>query len=494
MVKKIQNFIQVNGTILILFFIVILAGILRYKGLIFQSHWFDELFSVYVSNPEHSLYTVISKTLSDVHPPLYQILLWSWYHIFGYSDWTGRALSAFFGTLSVYTMYLMAKEFYNKEVGLYAAVIASVNYFLIYFSQETRAYALVFLLTTLSYMYFFRLIKRYELKNMILYVFFTIALMYTHYFGLFLIFTQVIAFLYILFSQPARRKELLSVSIKVTAMLSIAILPLIVSILRLSNKGATWMETPSPWFVIDYMKGYTLSPFLHKIFLFMIIVVVLTIVLRKSSNSIKIATYTLFIWIIIGYLVPYIRSIISVPLLSPKNTIIMIPALITIISFGIYKLKYHWIKLAFIFSIVFFSLYHLYRMEYYSTVTKDQFREVLYEINTFNSNLPVYDIIMHKYSFNSPYFRTHAKISNVDLDIRYSKELKSRYAHGTKANCFWVVQAHKNYLREENLLKDKSLKKLKIISKHQAEAILYGYKKNLNECKNIDYKLNQDIN
>jgi uncharacterized membrane protein len=484
MFKKVQKLIQWNSTIFILSLILIFASILRYKGLVFQSYWFDELFSVYVSNPENSLSAVISTTISDVHPPLYQILLWCWYNIFGYTDWSGRALSVFFGTLSVFTSYLMAKEFYNKEIGLYAATIASVNYFLVYYSQETRAYIFLFFLTTLSYMYFIRLIRKYQHIDMVFYLFYTIALMYTHYYSLFLIFTQFIVFIYILYSQISRRVELLNIGTKVTITLSLAILPLIAPILRLTDQSRTWMETPQPWFMVEYMKGYVLSPFLHKIFLFMIMVVLLTLFFRKNSNRIKTATYILLIWIFAGYLVPYIRSIVSVPLLSPKNTIIILPALITLVSLGIYKLKFKWVKLGFIFSIIFFSLYHLFRMEYYSTVTKDQFREVLYEINKFHKKLPVYDIIMHQYTFDSYYFATQAKILKLDFDIRTSQELVSNLEEG-KANCFWVLQAHKDYLREGNILKKKSLRRLKVINKYQAQGILFGYEESIDQCQEI---------
>ena len=113
MLKRIENIIEKYGIAFALIFIIVFTILLRFKGLIFQSYWFDELFSTYVSNPENSLSTVISKTLSDVHPPLYQVLLWFWYYIFGYTDWAGRAFSAFFGSLGVLSIYYMAREFYN---------------------------------------------------------------------------------------------------------------------------------------------------------------------------------------------------------------------------------------------------------------------------------------------------------------------------------------------------------------------------------------------
>ena len=59
----------------------------------FTDYWHDEFWSAAFSHTGHTLDQVINDTISDVHPPLYQVLLYCWYHLFGYTELSGRVLS-----------------------------------------------------------------------------------------------------------------------------------------------------------------------------------------------------------------------------------------------------------------------------------------------------------------------------------------------------------------------------------------------------------------
>ena len=137
---------------------IVLGLILRLNGLTIQSYWFDEIFSIKISNPIHSINYVYSHTMGDVHPPFYQSLLWLWYQIFGFNEYAGRVLSALAGTISIYAIYALAREIFNKEVGIYSAFITATNYFIILYSQEVRSNIFMFLFSILSYLYIIKLI------------------------------------------------------------------------------------------------------------------------------------------------------------------------------------------------------------------------------------------------------------------------------------------------------------------------------------------------
>lgn len=486
MQKDLQNIFK-DHTITIVIILTLFLGIfLRFYELTFQSYWFDELFSASVSNPANSLSEVFARTVGDVHPPLYQILLWVWYHIFGYSEWVGRSFSAVMGVLGIVAIYLLGKELYNKEVGLYATIIASTNYFLIYYSQETRAYTLLFLLSIISYLFLIRTLQSYSKLNFILYLFFTISLLYTHYFGFFFVATQAGVFLWYIFMQREEPKHLIILAVITTISFILAILPLVPYILETMQRTSSWMLPPSPSFLIDYFKNYTLSPFIQKIFALLLLIATLHLFLKSEKSTMKKSTLLLFIWIIIGYSLPYIKSIVSVPLLSEKNTMIVLPALILLIAYGVYSLRFYWLKIAIVGMIIFFALYHLYRMHYYDKVTKDEFKTVLLEIEKSQTNLPIYDFIMHGYQNNqyeSFYFQTQAMISHLDVKSYTSKTLQDRYnTTQTLPSCFWVVYAHDDYVSKVNLLKVKGLQKVTDITKHHAVGILYAYKTDLKKC------------
>ena len=72
---------------------------LRFHHLGAQSFWNDEGNSARLS--ERTLQLIIEGTASDIHPPLYYLLLRGWRELLGDSEFALRALSAFAGLLVV---------------------------------------------------------------------------------------------------------------------------------------------------------------------------------------------------------------------------------------------------------------------------------------------------------------------------------------------------------------------------------------------------------
>jgi uncharacterized membrane protein len=91
-------------------------------------------------------------------------------------------------------MFFLGREFKNASVGLYAAFITAINYFHLYYSQEVRFYGLLFLLTALSYSFFLKAYKTTRLPYFSLYALCGIGLVYTHYYGMFVLFIQFLTF------------------------------------------------------------------------------------------------------------------------------------------------------------------------------------------------------------------------------------------------------------------------------------------------------------
>ena len=472
--KKITFFIKENLIIIAFIFSIILTIVLRYKGLTFQSHWFDELFSARLSNPAHSFSTVYQQAMSDVHPPFYPILLWLWYHLVGFSEFSGRALAMIIGTLGIFFTYLLGKELYNKEVGIYSSYIAATNYFLIYYAQEVRSNILLYLFSVLSYLYFIRLLGNYTTKNLFYYILFSILLMYTHYFGFFLVASQVFVFLYYLIKDKEKRKFLLKLSILASLLMLFLLIPLFQRILEHMHTDGYWMETPKPLFFFSYMKAFVLSPFLHKIFFALLL---LTFIYMYFDKKYKSSTIILFIWVVIGFLLPYIKSVSGFSILIERNMIIVIPALIVLIAYGIYLLKNYWIKGSLLVIIIFFALYHIYRMEYYEKITKDQFRETLQNIVRINHEIPVFDFI-----YGGKTFKTQASMLNIKMDFQSLKDLKILKKKKKIPSCFWVAHGHIDSISDTNILKTKGMQKVMTIENFQAQAFLYAYKVDSQDC------------
>jgi len=481
MQKNLQYILNNTMTILLIV-TVLLAIIVRFYGLTFQSYWFDEIFSIKTSNPANSLLYVYNQTMGDVHPPFYQSLLWFWYQLFGFNEYSGRALSALAGSFSVFVIYLLGKELYNKEVGVYASLIAATNYFLILYSQEVRSNIVLFLFSALSYLYFIKLLKNHSKQNIFFYLLFSILAIYTHYFGFFLLASQIFVFLFYLIIDKEGRARLIKLALFSALLTLIALAPLLQRIVEHIHTEGYWMETPHSLFFIDYLKAYILSPFLQKIFLLLTLISIGSLFIKKYYSR---STALLFIWIVMGFLLPYIKSITGFSILIERSMVIVIPALIIVVAYGIYLLRVYWLKLALIGAIVFLALYHLYRMGYYTKVSKDQFRETLVEIEKRQGDYVVYDFIMHDFHgnrFQSHFFDNYGVLIGSNLKILPAVKLKDDYKNKRMPKCFWAVHAHKDFLYNAKILTKEGMKKVLTIDKYQAQGVLYAYKTPPKEC------------
>lgn len=176
--------------VLLAILILWLAAGLRFYHLEAQSFWNDEGNSARLS--ERSLPLIIEGTASDIHPPLYYVLLRGWRELLGESEFGLRSFSAYAGILVVASTLALGRLLLNRHrkrlrghcpAALIAAFLAAINPALIYYSQETRMYSLLALLSAISTLLLWRwLNSRRGTKWAIAYVVTAAAGLYTHYF------------------------------------------------------------------------------------------------------------------------------------------------------------------------------------------------------------------------------------------------------------------------------------------------------------------------
>lgn len=150
-----------------------------------QSFWRDEGFSYFLA--KQGILDMIRATAHDFNPPLYYLILHFWLKIFGSSEVILRSLSLIFFAINIYIIFLFLQNILKvkgSRIWIYLTIFA-LNPFLLYYAFEARMYSLVALLTTVSFYYFFK-------KRQVNYVIFTILGLYTHYFFLLVIFTQIV--------------------------------------------------------------------------------------------------------------------------------------------------------------------------------------------------------------------------------------------------------------------------------------------------------------
>jgi len=93
---------------------------------------------------------------SEATPYVYYVAGWVWTHVFGFGEVGVRSLSALAGTATIPVAYAAGAALISRRTGLIAAALVAVNPFLVWYSQEARAYALFALFSAVSLMFFAR--------------------------------------------------------------------------------------------------------------------------------------------------------------------------------------------------------------------------------------------------------------------------------------------------------------------------------------------------
>lgn len=175
-----------------LILILLVAFGLRLINLNGRFLWYDEAIAILFA--EKSLAAMLDGTITlkngsaaNVHPLLYFWLLHGWMRLVGTTPFAIRLLSALLGTATVFVTYLTAKELRpsgkSGSAPLLAAVFITISPFHIYYSQETRMYALLGLCTLLSTLFWLRAWHDNRWQNWILYAIFGTLALYSHSLG-----------------------------------------------------------------------------------------------------------------------------------------------------------------------------------------------------------------------------------------------------------------------------------------------------------------------
>lgn len=177
--------------------IVVLGAALRFATIDVQSYRYDE--AVTVARVLHpSLFdTFAAVPRSESTPPLYYLVAWFWSRPFGTGEIWMRSLSALAGTASILVVYLAARALpLSRRAALLAAAAVAVSPVLIWFSQDARAYSLVFLLTGLSFLFFARARRSGSRRDLAWWAGFSALALATHYFAGFVVATEAAVLLW----------------------------------------------------------------------------------------------------------------------------------------------------------------------------------------------------------------------------------------------------------------------------------------------------------
>jgi uncharacterized membrane protein len=200
----------------------VLAAVLRLPFLSHQSLWYDETFTRAIVARGS-----LSGVLSGVHatestPPLYYVLTWVWTQVFGLSTAMLRMPGALAGVLCVPAAYFALRRLVGASAATAAAWLVATSPMLVYYSLDARAYSLMVLLSVLSLWATSALLQAPCSRRCAWWALSCLALLYTHYFGGFVVLAEIGILAWKL---PAQRRALAAATAAFVA-LALPLLPL----------------------------------------------------------------------------------------------------------------------------------------------------------------------------------------------------------------------------------------------------------------------------
>ena len=444
----------------VLLIILLVGGGLRFYGLGIQSFWNDELSSWRRSSYPTLALTIQEGVLPDVHPPGYQALLYFWEQRMGETEVALRFPSAVAGTLVIFVIYLIGKDLYSEREGLIAAGLTAVLWAPIYYSQEARAYSLLFLFSALSSYFWLGIMRvwqrgeRGSVGRMAAYGGTAVITAYLHYFGLYFIALQAVWAAIIFIKE--RRVWLRLLGLYVVPV--VAYLPWVTAVLNQAaqpDKGS-WIPRPRPAAITSYLQ----FAFNDIHFLGLLTILALLWVgfayLRYAyahpeawSARLLDPDVALILWLIVPFLGAYVLSIIYKPLLVNRNLIISLPAFYLLWARWLVLLPFkpRWQNVVAVLFMAAMLAQLLFVKQYYTTPQKQQFREATAFIAERENLYPDAIVIGYVWfpDYLNYYLEKHGSTHRVtyiageeaDLDVVATAVATEQPAY------LWYISAHK---------------------------------------------------
>jgi 4-amino-4-deoxy-L-arabinose transferase-like glycosyltransferase len=308
-----------------------LAAVVRFAGIGSQSFWLDEVVTAeLVNKPFGDLLSTIPH--SESTPYLYYVLLWPWAHVFGDGEAGLRSLSALFGVATVAAIWAGARALISERAGLAAAALAAINPFLIWYSQEARAYALLALLSAVSFWCFARALR--DPRWLKWWALASVLALATHYFAAFTIVPEAIALAVL-----AGRTRAWAIACAAIGAGGLALAPLAATQRR--GGGADWIgDIPLTHRIAEIPKRFVAGEFgnqLGYVFWPVLICALVALVLlwtRTGDDERRGGIVALAVGAA-GLLVPIAMAVATLDYVFPRNLIGSLPPLLVAFAAGL---------------------------------------------------------------------------------------------------------------------------------------------------------------
>jgi mannosyltransferase len=436
--------------------VLLLAALLRFHRLDFQSLWFDELMS-WVRSSLGTLREVSQSGAERNWPPGYFFLLHYVINLIGDSGFIMRFPSALVGVMSVAAIYPLGRRLFDDMTGVIAAAVLTVLWPPVFYSQEARAYSFLILFAITSTFFWHRMLGKLDDGTLsgwdaAGYAASAIALAYLHYFGVLLVFLQGAAAGLHLLRKP---RHLLMIGGLYLA-IAVSYLPQIAALFDSAGRVSGWIKPP-PIYPI------TLVATLAYFFNYQIIASGLGLALILASAIFSLIDKTNEVrlrppsvlgsnWLLVGWMIGlptviYLRSVLYSPVFLYRYSLLSAPAAYLLLAHALTKLPGG--KLARVVAALAITVFYLgnliYGLDYYSAPTKTQIREAVGYV-TSHPEMSREDLVIgdHNGEILDYYFEKLGGEPRVDMVARDKDDIPAiaRFIAEHQPPAVWYIAVH----------------------------------------------------
>jgi mannosyltransferase len=247
-----QNFlVRITPVVLI-----VLNLILKILFITSNSVGGDEPFSIY--HAQMDLPSMIYHLKLGNNPPLYEIILHFWIRIFGIGELSVRFPSLIFSVFTVYLIYRIGKDFFNYRIAVLAGLLFTFSGYYLSLAHEARVYSLFAFLAAVSMFSFLSLLKGKgsRIIHSTFLVISNLLLIYSHYFGFFVIFVQIV-FLFSLLRKDRPLFLRLFLYQLAVFIFFIPYFPVLFGRFIITSNEGTWLKAPDGILgIIDMIRNF----------------------------------------------------------------------------------------------------------------------------------------------------------------------------------------------------------------------------------------------
>ena len=466
-------FLSNRSNILLISILFILIGFfLRFYQLNFENYWLDEMISFWVADPNISLKDTFSRHAHIAQaPPLFNLFLKKYLDLFSYDPEIGRHVPFFFGVLSIPFLGILSYQVTKNNSFLLTILLVSTNIYLIKYSQETRTYTLVFLLSTINLIFYYKIILPNLTNFKKIYIFslfiiFSVLSLMAHPFVFIIFFSQIAHSAYSFF--VFREKNFLF-------LLSIPFILIIYLIINYNylisqlSYNEYFLEHENWKFYYNYyFSRFFGSKIMGLIYLSTLIFLIIRfrkMILFRSNNYLPLVFILFF-----SYLIPLFYALLKTPILTDRYIIFVLIPILILISALIFEIGNKKLKIFLFISILIPTIVNNYIEIHFRKNTKPEFTKLLDKLEkhetknlTFYAPKVIDEIIVNYISSVDVFKNNNFKILNIDNIFSDTKMLwVICYEPVVGYNCNISNDKRKNWVLNET-------KKL-----HLLNARLYG--------------------